>query len=166
MSADKISKFYLLANVRGLSSDKNNKDKIRTRRSRTNCGRTKFGHQIEGFVKTDPYKASTRDLASEYNTSKTTIAQTLHEKGFEYKTVHKQPELTEEHKSQRIKFYQNILKGLTQINCIWFSDEMGYHLQSSREKVWTDSKFFSSGRPSRDKVNVWAVISVFGKTSL
>ena len=151
-----------------ISQVENGEDILNVKEGR---GRKKALHdddleEIEEEVKDEPYKASTRNLASEYNISRTTIASSLHDLGFNYKSVHTQPPLTDEHKLQRIWFCQDMLQDISQIYRIWFSDEMGYNLQEVRGKVWTQEDYFLSERPKREKVNVWVAFSAFGKTSL
>ena len=74
--------------------------------------------------------------------------------------------LSEEHKVKRIEFCRRMLKDPHQVNRIWFSDEMGFNLQEVRRRVWTDQETFDAEKPPNKKVNAWAAISFFGKTSL
>ena len=121
---------------------------------------------IANQVREDPYKASLRRLGPTCDVSYGTIGAILHNKGFEYKKVKVGSKLLEKHKIKRVEFCQKMLKDPYQMNRIWFSDEMGFNLQEVRSRVWTDQETFDIEKLPNEKVNAWAAISFFGKTSL
>ena len=121
---------------------------------------------IEEEVKADPHPASSRRLASEHSTSQSTIFSALHELGFTYKSVKVIPKLTEEHIRLRVEFCKRMKEDLSQLYRIWFSDEMGYDVQSSRKKVWTQEQKYFQEKPKSERLSVWASFSAIGKTSL
>lgn len=91
----------------------------------------------------------------------------LHDIGFKYKRVKMMNyKIPEDKKLERVQFCQKMLKDPHQVNRIWFSDEMGFNLQEVRNRVWTDQDTFSAEKPPNQKINAWAAISYFGKTSL
>jgi transposase len=120
---------------------------------------------IEEEVKADPYAASSRQLASEFGVSQKAMLAALHELEFEYKSVKPIPQLTQEHKRLRLQFCEKILKDPTQLNRIWFSDEMGCNLRMCKKKVWTQGEIYYHETPKSQRLNVWASISSIGKTS-
>jgi len=122
--------------------------------------------RIEEEVKADPYNASSRRLASEFEVNQSAMLTALHELDFEYKSIKPIPELTQEHKRLRLQFCEKIIKDPTQLHRIWFSDEMGCNLQMAKKKVWTQEGIFYHETPKGQKLNVWASISYIGKTSL
>lgn len=122
--------------------------------------------RIEEEVKADPYNASSRRLASEFEVNQSAMLTALHELDFEYKSIKPIPELTQEHKRLRLQFCEKIIKDPTQLHRIWFSDEMGCNLQMAKKKVWTQEDIFYHETPKGQKLNVWASISYIGKTSL
>jgi transposase len=122
--------------------------------------------ELREKIERDPFKASLRTIAPSYDTSHTTIAFNLHSIGFEYKKVKVQKKLTDGQKLERLAFCVRMLEDPTQVHRIWFSDEMGFNLQEMRDKVWTNDNTSITDKPQNLKLNAWAAISFFGKTSL
>ena len=84
----------------------------------------------------------------------------------QYIKVKKVPRIEDDKKLERIKYYQRMLQDPHQMNRIWFSDEMGFNLREIREKIWTKENSFMEEELSNLKINVWAAVPSFGKTSL
>ena len=49
---------------------------------------------------------------------------------------------------------------------IWFSDEMGFNIQTARKKIWTNQEIYHHEKLENKRLNVWAAFSAIGKSSL
>ena len=86
-------------------------------------------------VKENPYQALSRQLALKYEVSQSCMLSTLHELDFEYRSTKVFPGLSPEDIRLRVEFTREQDKIPSQLNRVWFSDEMDCDIQMARREA-------------------------------
>ena len=119
-------------------------------------------------VSTHPQKYSTRNLASKFGMSKTTVWEIL-KKSFSYGGNYYVPTLTDEEKKNRVGYCKEMLHNDGILFKTFFSDEMGINLSDAhRSKTWAKSHDVMEIEIPRNEIRVscWGAISFRGATPL
>jgi len=90
---------------------------------------------IGGDVKEDTHQALSKQLALKYEVSQPCMLSTLHELDFEYRSTKAFPDLSPEDIRLRVEFSREQDKIPSQLNRIWFSDEMDCNIQMARREA-------------------------------
>lgn len=104
------------------------------------------------------------------NTSLSTIRRTLKDQNLKFTKMHQKPRLTKQHEKMRLNFCLHNMQ--TSWDSVWFSDEKRWNLDGPDgiAYYWHDlrkeKRFFSKRQGGGQSLNIWAAVSLSGKTSL